>query len=130
MSKTGRFAPGPRTRPPPGPPAPDTPDGHQAQAAALAAKRLARRRRRMALGAVLFPLFFLLVIGIGLAAMHFKRMDFFKPAPTGGVTVDPRHAFAARLPARRQQQERATPCTRLQRGLAQSRAARPASAQA
>jgi len=52
---------------------------------ARAAARIAARRRRIALGAMLFPLLFLVVIAIGLVAMHHGRvgMEFFKPAPSG-----------------------------------------------
>lgn len=48
------------------------------------AERRAARRRRAALGAMLFPLLFLVVIAVGLVAMHHGRdgMLFFKPAPS------------------------------------------------
>jgi len=50
-----------------------------------AAARSQARRRRIALGAMLFPLFFLIVIAVGIVAMHHGRagMEFFKPAPSG-----------------------------------------------
>jgi len=38
-----------------------------------------RRRRRWAIGAMLFPLFFFMVIAIGIAAMYYRRMEIFRP---------------------------------------------------
>lgn len=60
--------------------------GRSAAAAAVQAGarerslRQARRRRHWALWALLFPLIFTTVIAIGLAAMFYKRMEFFRPA--------------------------------------------------
>jgi type II secretory pathway component PulK len=45
-----------------------------------------RKRRRAALIAVLFPLFFLVVIAIGVAAMYYRQMSFFKPAEVGALS--------------------------------------------
>jgi hypothetical protein len=45
----------------------------------------ARRLRRWAILAVLFPVFFLVVIGIGVAAMYYRRMEFFKPPAVGAL---------------------------------------------
>jgi len=47
--------------------------------------RAARRRLWVAFAPVLFPLFFLVVIGIGVAAMYYRQMQFFKPAPLGAA---------------------------------------------
>ena len=57
----------------------------QATEAARADARRQARRRRIALGAMLFPLFFLIVIAVGIVAMHHGRagMEFFRPAPSG-----------------------------------------------
>jgi len=58
-----------------------------------------RRRRRWAVLAVLFPLFFLMVIGVGVAAMYYRRMEFFKPPAVGALPVDRAlGAAAARAP--------------------------------
>jgi hypothetical protein len=45
--------------------------------------RRTRRRRRWAIVAVLFPLFFLMVILLGLAAMYYRHMEFFRPPAVG-----------------------------------------------
>lgn len=44
-----------------------------------------RRMRRAALIAVLFPVFFLLVIAVGVAAMYYHQMAVFKPAAVGAT---------------------------------------------
>jgi len=43
-------------------------------------RRQARRKRHWALWALLFPLLFTTVIALGLIAMFYKRMEFFRPA--------------------------------------------------
>ncbi|HXY21252.1 MAG TPA: hypothetical protein VEI29_01115 [Burkholderiaceae bacterium] len=43
-------------------------------------RRQARRRRHWALWALLFPLLFTTVIALGLIAMFYKRMEFFRPS--------------------------------------------------
>ena len=43
-------------------------------------RRQARRQRHWALWALLFPLLFTTVIALGLMAMFYKRMEFFRPA--------------------------------------------------
>ena len=50
-------------------------------------RRLARRRRQWALWALLFPLVFTTVIAIGLLAMFYKRMEFFRPAHASPTTT-------------------------------------------
>lgn len=43
--------------------------------------------------AVLFPLFFLVVIGVGVAAMFYRHMEFFRPPPVGRqMRAEPRLA--------------------------------------
>jgi len=44
--------------------------------------RQARRRRRWAIGALVFPLIVATVIAIGLVAMFYRHMEFFRPAPS------------------------------------------------
>ncbi len=48
-----------------------------------AAQRREARRRRWTILALLFPLFFFLVIAFGLATMYFRQMEFFRPARVG-----------------------------------------------
>jgi hypothetical protein len=43
-------------------------------------RRQARRQRHWALWALLFPLLFTTVIALGLIAMFYKRMEFFRPS--------------------------------------------------
>ena len=43
-------------------------------------RRQARRQRHWALWALLFPLLFTTLIALGLVAMFYKRMEFFRPA--------------------------------------------------
>lgn len=57
-------------------------------AAQRAARQRARRLRRWAIVAVLFPVFFLVVIGIGIGAMYSRRMQLFKPPPVGALRQD------------------------------------------
>jgi len=59
---------------------PTAPAGPEASAAKQElARRQAKRRRKAALWALLFPLIFTTVIAIGLAAMYYRRMEFFRP---------------------------------------------------
>jgi hypothetical protein len=66
-----------------------TPPGPRASRQDAEQARQARRRRHAALAAMLFPLFFLVVIAIGLLAMHSRRMEFFKPAPSSNGALEP-----------------------------------------
>lgn len=68
-------------RPPPG----------QTQAREQSRARGERERRngRWALAALLVPLLFLAVIAFGLAAMHTRRMEIFRPAPSGRAIDGP-----------------------------------------
>ena len=67
------------------------------RAKAPAALREARRRRWTLL-AVLFPLFFFLVIALGLAAMYFRHMEFFRPARVGAQPGSPLALVPPALP--------------------------------
>jgi hypothetical protein len=49
------------------------------------AERLQHRRRRWAIVAVCFPLFFFVVVAAGLLAMANRRMEWFRPAPASGM---------------------------------------------
>jgi hypothetical protein len=53
--------------------------GRTVRPADAAREALARRRRRWAIGAMLFPLFFTTVIAIGLIAMLYRHMEIFRP---------------------------------------------------
>jgi len=49
-------------------------------AAQQRSRRHARRQRHLALWALVIPLLFTTVIALGLMAMFYKRMEFFRPA--------------------------------------------------
>jgi len=55
-----------------------------------------RRRRNWTILAILFPLVFFLVIAIGLAAMYFKRMEFFRPGKATAQSIEAHAPMAAR----------------------------------
>ena len=71
--------------------------GPNAPAETAAACRRRRRRRRWALLAILFPLFFLAVIALGVAAMYYHRMEFFRPPPVGGRSAGDRALVQMRV---------------------------------
>ena len=62
--------------------------------AAQTPRRREARRRRWTVLAVLFPLFFFVVIALGLVAMYFRHMEFFKPARVGWNAAAPSPASA------------------------------------
>lgn len=62
------------------------------------AHRQARRRRNAALWALLFPLIFTTVIAIGLAAMYYRQMEFFRPSHAGALPQAPLQEGAAIFP--------------------------------
>ncbi len=74
-------------------------EAHVRKAEAQAAAR--RRRRRWAVVAVLFPLFFLLVIALGIAAMAWRHMEFFRPSPASNRAAAPAVSAQTLRPARR-----------------------------
>ncbi len=71
--------------------------GDHRQAGSPAAR--VRRRRRWALAALLFPLIFCAVVGVGVFLMFHRQMAFFRPAPAG-LAAPPAARVAGGAPAR------------------------------